>query len=125
MSCPFCNVNKTDVTAESECFYAKLDGYPVTEGHTLIISKRHVANYFDLTEKEQVDMVKFLNAVKKDTDKNFITSQYNVGVNCGELAGQTVGHVHIHLIPRRQGDVDDPRGGVRWVIANKAKYWKD
>jgi len=125
MNCPFCHVEAHEVIAESEHFFAKSDGYPVSEGHTLLISKRHVSTYFDLTEEEQIDMVKLLNVVKKNTDKEFDASQYNVGINCGEFAGQTIDHVHIHLIPRRQGDVEDPRGGVRWVIAAKAKYWNE
>lgn len=125
MKCPFCNIKKSDVIEESEYFFAKLDGYPLTDGHTLIISKRHVANYFDLTEAEQIDMIKFLNTVKKRTDKEFEVSAYNIGVNCGENAGQTISHVHIHLIPRREGDVDDPRGGIRWIIPEKANYWDE
>ncbi len=123
MNCPFCEITENEYIAESEYFFSKLDGYPVTDGHVLLISKRHVANYFDLTEDEQIDMVKLLNKIKKDTDLKFDTSQYNVGINCGELAGQTIGHVHVHLIPRRKDDVDDPRGGVRWVIPEKANYW--
>lgn len=123
--CPFCNINSSEFLAESEYFYARLDGYPVTKGHTLLISKRHVGNYFDLTEKEQIDMVRLLNIIKKNAEHEFKTEHYNVGINCGELAGQTIDHVHVHLIPRKQGDVDDPRGGVRWVIPDKAKYWDE
>ena len=111
------------VLAESKHALACLDGYPVTEGHTLIISKRHVSNFFDLMMEEQQDMLFLLNHVKETMDKKFTTKDYNVGINCGPLAGQTVDHVHIHLIPRRQGDVEDPRGGVRWILPNKAVYW--
>ena len=125
MSCPFCHVEDHEIIAESEHFFAKLDGYPVSEGHTLLISKRHVSTYFDLTEDEQIDMVKLLNIVKKKSDNDFETSDYNIGINCGELAGQTIDHIHVHLIPRRNGDVEDPRGGIRWVIADKAKYWNE
>lgn len=125
MNCPFCNILEHEIIAESEYSFAKLDGYPVSKGHTLLISKRHVASYFDLTEAEQMDLLKLLNLVKSNADKQFLTNHYNVGINCGELSGQTIGHVHIHLIPRIQGDVDDPRGGVRWVIPNKAKYWDE
>lgn len=125
MNCPFCSIPDDELIAESEYFFAKMDGYPVTKGHTLLISKRHVASYFDLTEIEQMDMLKLLNLVKGYLDKKFETDQYNIGINCGELAGQTIGHVHMHLIPRTQGDVSDPRGGVRWVIPAKAKYWNE
>lgn len=125
MSCPFCHIENHEIIAESDYFFAKLDGYPVSEGHTLLISKRHVSTYFDLTVDEQIDMVKLLNIVKKKSDNDFETNDYNIGINCGELAGQTIDHIHVHLIPRRQGDVEDPRGGVRWVIADKAKYWNE
>lgn len=125
MSCPFCHIEDYEIIAESDYFFAKLDGYPVSEGHTLLISKRHVSTYFDLTEDEQIDMVKLLNIVKKKSDNDFETSDYNIGINCGELAGQTIDHIHVHLIPRRKGDVEDPRGGIRWVIADKAKYWNE
>jgi len=125
MSCPFCNIPEHEIVAESEYSFAKMDSYPISEGHTLLISKRHVASYFDLTEVEQVDMMKLLNLVKNNADKQLLTNQYNVGINCGELAGQTIAHVHIHLIPRTPGDVNDPRGGVRWVIPDKAKYWNE
>lgn len=125
MNCPFCNIPEHEIIAESEYFFAKMDGYPVSKGHTLLISKRHVASYFDLTEAEQIDMVKLLNLVKRKADNQFLTRHYNVGINCGEFSGQTIEHVHIHLIPRKHGDVDDPRGGVRWVIPSKAKYWDE
>lgn len=125
MSCPFCNLENSDIIAESEYSIAKLDGFPVSEGHTLIISKRHVADFFELSQSEQQDMLKLLNQVKEKYDDQFNVSNYNVGLNCGSLAGQTVGHVHMHLIPRREGDVNDPRGGVRWVIPDKAKYWNE
>ena len=124
MTCPFCNLTESSVIAESKHALARLDGYPVSEGHALIVSKRHVSNFFDLTMEEQQDMLLLLNRVKHSMDQQYTTQDYNVGINCGPLAGQTIDHVHIHLIPRRKGDVDDPRGGVRWVLPDKAVYWK-
>ena len=125
MPCPFCNLKSSDIIAESEYSIAKLDGFPVSVGHTLIISKRHVADFFELSQSEQLDILKLLNEVKEKYDDQFNVGNYNVGLNCGPLAGQTVGHVHMHLIPRREGDVNDPRGGVRCVIPDKAKYWDE
>jgi len=125
MNCPFCNISIDQILLESEYSYAKYDGFPVANGHALIISKRHVSNYFDLKEEEQVDMLKLMNLVKIKVENEYGISQYNIGVNCGEEAGQTINHVHMHLIPRYKGDVDDARGGVRWVIPSKAKYWDE
>jgi len=123
MTCPFCNVDESRVVSESHHALAVLDGFPVTEGHALIISRRHVSSFFSLAPEEQQDMILLLNKVKSNMDLEYSTKDYNVGINCGPLAGQTVDHVHIHLIPRRIGDADDPRGGVRWVIPDKAPYW--
>lgn len=124
-NCPFCSFNTKQYLIEGEHSYAKFDGYPVSDGHALIISKKHVSNYFDLSEVVQNDMMKLVSKVKKLLDFKYGTSDYNVGINCGNHAGQTIDHVHIHLIPRRKGDIEDPRGGVRWVLPKKAKYWDE
>ena len=123
--CPFCHIGKEEYLLETEYSYAKLDAYPVSNGHTLIISKEHYSNYFDLPEFLQIDMMKLVSETKKYLDKKLGTSQYNIGINCGQSAGQTIDHVHIHLIPRREKDINDPRGGVRWVLPDKAKYWDE
>ena len=102
--------------------FAIYDKYPVSPGHTLIIPKRHVANYFDLNLKEQTACLLLLNAAKQTLDKAFNPDGYNIGVNVAEAAGQTVGHVHIHLIPRYKGDVEKPAGGVRGVVPGKQGY---
>ena len=125
MKCPFCYIDQNQKIADSKFSYAKFDVFPITEGHALVISKKHVSNYFDLSQDEQMDMMNLVAQVKNDFDKKYGLSDYNIGINCGALAGQTIDHVHIHLIPRRKGDVGDPRGGVRWVIPNKAKYWDE
>ena len=121
--CIFCNENNFDIIYSNELFYVIRDKYPVTEKHTLIIFKDHKKNYFDLKDKEIIQLNNIIKFQREDLlrkDKNI--SGFNVGVNIGENAGQTVMHLHVHLIPRRKGDVQDPRGGVRGVIPKKQKY---
>ena len=121
--CPFCNLNpKVEMVSESATAIAFLDGYPVSKGHTLIIPKRHVANYFDLTTHEQRALWLLVNRCKKLLTEKFNPDGFNVGININEAAGQSIFHVHIHLIPRYKGDVKEPKGGVRGVIPNKQKY---
>jgi len=99
------------------------DGFAVSPGHTLIIPKRHVGSFFDLAASEVDAMTSLLKVAKVKLDEEFGPDSYNIGVNDGPAAGQTVPHVHMHLIPRYKGDVQDPRGGVRWLIPDKADYW--
>ncbi|MBO5829040.1 MAG: HIT domain-containing protein [Paludibacteraceae bacterium] len=121
--CPFCNLNsKVEIMSESATAIAFLDGYPVSKGHTLIIPKRHVADYFDLTMHEQRALWLLVNRCKKILTEKFNPDGFNVGININEAAGQSIFHVHIHLIPRYKGDVKEPKGGVRGVIPNKQKY---
>lgn len=101
------------------------DAYPVAEGHTLIIPRRHVASLFDLPEEEQASLWKLVALVRGKLMAELKPDGFNVGVNDGLAAGQTVLHAHIHVIPRRKGDVADPRGGVRWIMPTKAKYWDE
>jgi ATP adenylyltransferase len=124
--CLFCDIQSTDrqrIIAENNLAYAIRDGFPVTEGHTLFIPKRHIADYFGLVPAE-VSAINLLMAEQKqllqDTDSTI--DGFNIGMNCGESAGQTVFHCHVHLIPRRKGDVENPRGGVRHIIAGKGFY---
>jgi diadenosine tetraphosphate (Ap4A) HIT family hydrolase len=119
--CPFCNV-ETEKILETEMSFAIYDGFPVNEGHALIISKRHTANYFDLSLGEQKDCIELLNRVKGIVQEKYNPTGFNVGININEAAGQTVPHVHIHLIPRYEGDVEEPRGGVRGVIPGRKSY---
>ena len=121
--CLFCRVNLKHLVAEDELCYAAKDSFPVTEFHMLIIPKRHVAAYFDLNLSEVTAMHDMLVEMKKaiETKDNSVTG-FNIGVNSGKDAGQSIFHVHIHLIPRRKGDVENPRGGVRGVIPAKQKY---
>jgi diadenosine tetraphosphate (Ap4A) HIT family hydrolase len=121
-ACVFCTLDR-ELVAENELAIAFRDGYPVTPLHTLVIPKRHVADYFDLYQPELNAINQLLQQLKSDIVKEDDTvTGFNVGTNAGESAGQTVFHCHLHLIPRRAGDVDDPRGGVRGVIADRQKY---
>ena len=121
--CPFCNLNpKVELLSETATTVAFFDGYPVSKGHTLIIPKRHVANYFELTIHEQRALWLMMNRCKKMLTERFHPDGFNVGINVGEAAGQSVFHVHIHLIPRYKGDVENPKGGVRRVIPGRQGY---
>ncbi|MEI8054127.1 MAG: HIT family protein [Bacteroidota bacterium] len=119
--CPFCNVER-EIILETEMSFAIYDAFPVNEGHALIIPKRHTANYFDLTNEEQADCFELLNRVKFIVQEKYNPAGFNVGININEAAGQTVPHVHIHLIPRYEGDVEEPRGGVRGVVPGRRHY---
>jgi len=122
--CPFCIEEKNSrIIMEGDYAYAMLDKYPVTEGHALIIPKRHFADYFSITAEENQAVFDLILSRKKallDNDPSI--TGFNIGVNSGQAAGQTILHCHIHLIPRRTGDLDDPRGGVRGVIPHKMRY---
>ena len=107
---------------ESEIGFVIYDGFPVSEGHCLIVPHRVYANYFDSTEEEIVGLQALVVEAQKLLREKFSPDGFNVGINCGEAAGQTVPHMHIHVIPRYEGDMDNPRGGVRGVIPSKQKY---
>lgn len=121
--CPFClnNLN-SEILLENNFSYAIYDKFPVSKGHILIIPKQHNSNYFDLSLEEQKECLVLLNNAKKILDKEFKPDGYNIGININEDAGQTIWHAHIHLIPRYNGDVEEPRGGVRGVIPFKKNY---
>ena len=121
--CIFCELQADRVIASNPLALAIRDNYPVTQLHTLVIPKRHAATFFDLFEPERRAINQLLDEVRIDIlDKDASVSGFNIGMNSGETAGQTIDHAHVHLIPRRQGDVQDPRGGVRGVIPGKAVY---
>jgi diadenosine tetraphosphate (Ap4A) HIT family hydrolase len=119
-NCIFCN--QEELILENELTWARYDKYPVSPGHLLIITKRHVADFFDTTIEERQSLNNLLEEAKKILEREYSPDGYNIGVNCGEAAGQTIMHLHIHLIPRYQGDIDNPRGGVRGVIPDKRIY---
>ena len=121
--CLFCNIKESGLAKENNFAYASYDTYPVTEGHCLIIPKRHVKDYFDLSNEEIIacnDLIKEIKneIIKKDSS----VKGFNIGSNAGKISGQSILHCHIHLIPRRAGDVENPQGGVRSVIPSKQHY---
>lgn len=118
--CIFCDPK--DVIFENDNAVAVMDGYPVSDGHMLIISKRHVKDFFELTENEIASMFWLSLQAKEYIEKKYHPSGYNVGFNIGKSGGQTIPHCHMHIIPRYDGDVEDPRGGIRGVIPQKQKY---
>src|SRR5207247_3858869 len=105
--------------------YARYDHFPISEGHILIIPYRHVANFLSLTPAERTSVLELVCQASQKLNSEFHPDGYNMGVNVGQAAGQTVMHAHLHLIPRFVGDVPDPRGGVRFVIPEKARYWQN
>lgn len=122
--CLFCyDQLKSRIVDEYDSVFAIKDGFPVSDNHMLIIPKRHTADYFSLTEKERRDADRLIEILRnKIAEEDESVSGFNIGVNCGESAGQTIFHCHIHLIPRRDGDTPNPRGGVRGVIPDKMGY---
>ena len=121
--CLFCNSRKSGIAHENQLAYASYDTYPVSKSHCLIIPKRHVVDYFDLTNDELIACNDLIKIMKQDvTEKDRSIKAFNIGTNAGKVAGQSIMHCHIHLIPRREGDVDNPQGGVRSVIPKKQHY---
>ena len=121
--CPFCTIQTERVIAENDLAYAIRDGFPVSKFHTLIIPKRHTEDFFALTEAELLACNRLLIEAKQSIrEQDAAVGGFNIGVNAGEIAGQTIFHCHIHLIPRRKGDVENPRGGIRHLIPGKGYY---
>jgi diadenosine tetraphosphate (Ap4A) HIT family hydrolase len=118
----FSEIEIQDFEFENDYFFIIKDKFPVTPGHRLIISKRQVISYFDLNVEEQTDLSKCIHQAKKIIESEYQPNGYNIGMNCGECAGQTIFHFHCHLIPRYMGDTPNPRGGVRNVIPGKGDY---
>ena len=124
--CLFCNSEKSGCAYENDLAYASYDSYPVSEYHCLIIPKRHIKDYFDLSNEELIACNKLIKIVKKEiTNKDSSVKGFNLGTNIGKVSGQSILHCHFHLIPRREGDVENPQGGVRSVIPKKQHYKRD
>lgn len=121
--CPFCGVADGRIVWSSPLAIAVWDAFPVSLGHALVIPRRHAAAWSDLGADEKAALTAGIDAVRALIDARYEPHAYNVGFNDGAAAGQTVMHFHVHVIPRYQGDVSDPRGGVRWVLPDKAAYW--
>ncbi len=123
MDCPFCTLPDSRFVDCNAYGVTIRDAYPVSPGHMLVIPRRHVASFFEITEAERSGLMGLLSNAKNMVQADLAPAGYNIGINDGASAGQTVPHLHIHLIPRYTGDLPDPRGGVRWVLPEKAKYW--
>jgi diadenosine tetraphosphate (Ap4A) HIT family hydrolase len=121
--CAFCALDPARVVIGSERAVVILDAYPVNDGHALVIPRRHVQSWFDATVDERSELIALLDLAKHYVGRRRPVDGFTIGINDGPAAGQTVPHLHVHLIPRYRGDVADPRGGVRWVIPERARYW--
>ena len=122
--CIFCGERaRADALAESDLAIAFSAGFPVSPGHALIVPRRHEPDFFSLSAEEQAAVIALVNPVRTVLDRQFRPDGYNLGVNAGKAAGQTIMHTHLHVIPRYVGDVEEPRGGVRWVLPETARYW--
>ncbi len=124
-ACPFCALPPDRIVSEHGPVVVVRDRFPVSSGHSLVVPRRHVGSFFETTEEEQRAILKALTEAKAALEVEFAPAGYNIGINDGAAAGQTVSHLHIHLIPRFDGDQEDPRGGVRWIFPEKAQYWAD
>lgn len=120
--CPFCSL--TNFVTSNSVGLVLRDAFPLTEGHTLIVPRRHIASLFEMTAVEQAKLWQLVDEVRSALVEQFHPDAFNIGINDGKAAGQTIPHAHIHVVPRYRGDVADPRGGVRWVIPQKAAYWE-
>lgn len=118
--CPFCELGEPIL--ENKLAYVRRDNFPVAKGHLLVCAKRHVPSFFDLTIEETAAIFSLVSQCREILEGEVAPDGYNVGVNIGEAGGQTIMHVHVHVIPRHSGDVANPRGGVRGVIPSKQSY---
>lgn len=125
MECVFCErISLGDMVLQTDFAVAFLDKFPVSPGHMLILPRRHETDFFRLPEEEQKEIWGLIDLTRKHLEKKYSPDGYNIGINAGKAAGQTVAHAHLHIIPRYLGDVDDPRGGIRWVLPLQAPYWE-
>ena len=122
INCPFCSLPFSRIISEDSLSWVIRDAYPISPGHSLIIPKRHIVSFFDLKDEERMSLFCRLTEAKTALDAELQPDGYNIGINEGAAAGQTVLHLHVHLIPRYRGDRADPRGGVRWIFPDKASY---
>ena len=124
--CLFCNAKESGIAAENKFAYASYDSYPVSDFHCLIIPKRHVKDYFEMSDEELLACNDLIAKIKNEIlTKDKSVKAFNIGTNAGKISGQSIMHCHIHLIPRREGDVDNPQGGVRSVIPKKQHYKRE
>lgn len=121
--CPFCQPDPSRMWLATDLAIVLWDAFPVTEGHTLVVPRQHVASIYELTSGDQAALWTLVAKARNRLSEDLAPHGFNIGLNDGEAAGQTILHAHIHIVPRRDGDVADPRGGVRWIIPDKARYW--
>jgi len=124
IQCPFCAPDQTRIISSCQSAIAIRDGFPISEGHSLIIPRSHVQSIFDLEPEEQSIVWTFVAQVRQQLAIELKVRAFNIGINDGKEAGQTIEHAHIHEIPRRHNDVSDPRGGIRLIIPDRARYWE-
>jgi diadenosine tetraphosphate (Ap4A) HIT family hydrolase len=125
-ACPFCErIARSDYLAERGTCVAFADAHPLTNGHVLVVPRRHAPRLLQLTDEEATDLWDLALSLARGLKAGGREAEFNLGLNEGEAAGQTIGHVHLHLIPRRPGDVAEPRGGIRWIMPERARYWED
>ena len=123
--CPFCHPPPDQILIDGAEARVLWDTHPVNPGHVLIVPRRHVASLFDSTATERETLLRLADDARRILAEKHAPDGFNLGINDGLAAGQSVPHLHLHLIPRYRGDVPDPRGGVRWIIANRAQYWRE
>ncbi len=128
-TCVFCayssDLSKPNIIAQNDHAIVVPDTFPLNAGHCLVIPKRHVESFFEASASEKLAMLELIDRARRYIDNQYQPDAYNIGINDGPAAGQTIPHLHIHVIPRYIGDSNDPRGGIRWVLPDKAAYWKD
>lgn len=120
--CDYLNLDPEDIIADNQLFYSRWDKNPVSNGHLLIIPKRHIESFFSLNDQDLLAMYALIKEAKIAVEKQYHPDGYNIGVNDGIAAGRTIHHFHLHIIPRYEGDVEDPRGGVRHILPGKGFY---
>ena len=123
--CPFCGIDRDRIWLDNAIGIALWDAYPVSEGHALVIPRHHVTSIYDLPSQDQHSLWELVAEARQALLEKFSPDGFNIGLNDGLVAGQTVMHAHIHVIPRYTGDVPDPRGGIRWVIPEATAYWEE
>jgi diadenosine tetraphosphate (Ap4A) HIT family hydrolase len=125
LACVFCyRLADEDAVAANDLAIALFDAYPISPGHCLIVPRRHESSFLALTTEEQAAVWGLVPLVQRRIEADHVPDGYNLGINVGDAAGQTIAHAHLHVIPRYQGDVSDPRGGIRWIIPERARYWE-
>lgn len=123
--CPFCKPEPSGLFWSSDLVKVMWDSRPLSDGHCIVVPVRHVGSYFDTTPEERLALAEGLDVAKAAVEREYSPDAFNIGINDAPAAGQTVPHCHIHLIPRYKGDVEDPRGGIRWMLPERARYWQD